>query len=163
MVVQAETCLRGDLVRPAATLADPKDNTRTSIAVGRYTIICTGAVLHPPHRVAKGETLYYPMKIGENVYVGAGAIVSAASVGSHVFLGERCTVGNGCILKERVKVLEGSVLADGMVVPSGVVVGGAPARILGELPDGWGVGTQEQGDGEWVEGGDLRELIRSVK
>lgn len=126
-------------------------------------MISSGAIIHPPHRVVKGETVYYPMKIGENVFIGPRAVVSAASIGSHVHLDAGCVIGNGCILRDGVKVLEDSVLVAGMVVPSGVVVGGAPARILGDLPDGWGVNQQSLGEGEWVEGGDLRELIRSIK
>ena len=50
-----------------------------------------------------------------------------------------------------------------MQVPSGVVVGGKPGRIVGEVGDGWGIGSGTVGEGEWIEGGDLRELIRSVK
>lgn len=106
---------------------------------------------------------YYPMKIGENVFIGAGSFVSAASIGSNVHIGPGCVIGNGCIIKDAVKVLEGSVLVAGMVVPNGVVVGGRPATIIEDLPDGWGLGASNPQAGEWVEGGELRELIRSIR
>ena len=57
-----------------------------------------------------------------------------------------------------------------MVVASGSIVAGRPGRVIGEVPDGWGVsrggiaggagGTQEA---EWVEGGELMELVRSIR
>lgn len=108
------------------------------------------------------------MKIGENVFIGAGAYVGAASVGSHVHIGEGAVIGNGCIIRDGVKVLEGAVMVPGMVAPSGVIVGGRPARILDELPDGWGMtGAAGAGDAEgevkWSEGGELRELVRSIR
>lgn len=88
----------------------------------------------------------------------------AASVGDHVFIGNDVVVGNACVIAERVKVLDDCVMPPAMQVPSGVVVGGTPARILGEVGDGWGVAASGTlGEGEWLEGGDLRALIRSVK
>lgn len=60
-----------------------------------------------------------------------------------------------CILKDYCKVLEGSVLSEGCVVASGSVVGGRPARVVGECGEGWGVG-------EGVEGGEGRERWRAV-
>lgn len=141
-----------------------RENTRTAISVGRYTVLGTGSTFEPPHRVLRGgEVTYYPMKIGDHVYIGAGCVVSAASIGSFVHMGKGSVVENGCIVKDQVKILEGSVLAAGMNVPSGVVVGGVPARILGDLPDGWGQNPGVAREGEWVEGGELRELVRSIK
>ncbi len=49
-----------------------------------------------------------------------------------------------------------------MTVPAGTVVGGRPARILGEVGDGWGQGGGVEVE-DWVEGGDLRPLVRSIK
>ena len=54
-----------------------------------------------------------------------------------------------------------------MVIPAGSVVGGQPARILGEVGEGWGISPGAAagggGTGDWVEGGDLRELVRSIR
>lgn len=60
-----------------------------------------------------------------------------------------------CIIKDWAKVLEGSVVAPGTVVMSGVVVGGRPAREVGEVGEGWGVQ-------EGAEGGDLRGIWKAV-
>jgi dynactin 5 len=61
-------------------------------------------------------------------------------------------------------VLDDSIVPAGMVVPPGVVVGGRPARIVGEVGEGWGVAVGGGGGAEeWVEGGDLRGVVRSIK
>lgn len=77
------------------------------------------------------------------------------------------------IIKENVKVLPNSVISAHMVIPSGSVVGGRPARVVGEVGEGWGysghgaggggLGVGGGGEEKWVEGGDLRELVRSIK
>lgn len=62
-----------------------------------------------------------------------------------------------------------------MVIASGSVVGGQPARVVGDVGEGWGVSAGGSGGGggsglslgggedKWIEGGDLRELVRSIK
>jgi dynactin-5 len=163
VVLQPGAVLRGDLAPPI----DPSKPTapRTSISIGKYTYVAHGAEIHPPSRVlpSSGELVNIPLRIGEHVHIGERSKISAASIGSYVYIGEDVTVGNACIIADRVKVLDGAVLSAAMQVPSGMVVGGKPARILGEVGDGWGVGSGTVEEGEWIEGGDLKELIRSVK
>ncbi|CRK39795.1 hypothetical protein BN1708_008021, partial [Verticillium longisporum] len=40
------------------------------------------------------------------------------------------------IIKDYVRVLEGSVVPPNMVIPSFSIVGGQPARVIGEVPEG---------------------------
>ena len=89
------------------------------------------------------------------MYIGEGCVIEAASIGDHVYVGKGAVVGRMAIIKDGVKVLEGAVVPTGMVVASGSVVGGAPGRVVGEVGDGWGMY-------EGMEGGDMRELWRSV-
>lgn len=164
-VIQAEVTIRGDLVREAPTVeAKPpakdapvkaKPPILTSIAIGRYTIINTGATLKPPARNMAGKESYVPLKIGDHTFIGPRVMVEAASIGDHVHVGEDAVIGPLCIIKDYVKVLPGAILPPSMVVPSGMVVGGQPARIIGEVGDGWGVLEQS-------EGGDLREFWRQT-
>lgn len=97
---------------------------------------------------------FYPLKIGDHVFVGERAVVEAATVGNHVHIGKDAVVGSMAILKDFVYVLDGAVVPGGMVVPSWCVVGGAPARIVGEVGEGYGV--------EGAEGGLARERYRLV-
>lgn len=160
VVIQPDVCIRGDLIRTSTSSSTSeqapaqKQATGTSVSIGRYTFVSHGAILRPPHRVYKGALSFHPLKIGEHTFIGDGAVVEAASVGDHVVVGKGAVVGNMAILKDWVKVLEGAVVPDGMVVCSGCVIGGRPARVVGEVGDAWGVG-----DGE---GGDLREVWRGV-
>lgn len=67
-----------------------------------------------------------------------------------------------CMVKECSKIMPGTVVPPGMTVPAGAVVAGRPARIVGEVGDGWGQGGGGERE-DWVEGGDLRPLVRSIK
>lgn len=172
VVIQPDVCIRGDLVRtsgPSSSSTSTSTSEQqqqgqnkaaaggtTSVSIGRYTFISQSCILRPPHRIYKGSLSFHPLKIGEHTFIGEGSVIEAASVGDHVVLGKGVVLGNMSIVKDWVKVLDGAVVPGGMVIASGSVVGGRPARMIGELGDGWGVG----GDG--VEGGDLREIWRSV-
>ncbi|KAF2452927.1 dynactin [Lineolata rhizophorae] len=167
-VIQADAYLRGDLQRRTDG-ADAKAPA-TAINVGRYTFISQGCVIKPPSRISRGQVSYYPLRIGDNVFIGPGSTVSAASIGSHVHIGENSILQAGVIVKDCVKILPGSIVPANMVVPSFSVVGGQPARVVGELGEGWGVspggmsgGATTTSSGEWVEGGELRELIRMTR
>ena len=113
-------------------------------------------------RLHKGQMTFIPMRIGDNVFIGPNTHVSSASISSHVYVGANCVLSPLCIIKESSKILSDTVVPPGMTVPAGTVVGGRPARILGEVGDGWGQGGGGEGE-EWVEGGDLRALVRSIK
>jgi dynactin-5 len=67
----ADVHLRGDLHSTRAVASSSgKEVTPTSISIGRCTVISTGSVIKPPSRISRGQVHYYPMKIGDNVFVG---------------------------------------------------------------------------------------------
>jgi len=105
-------------------------------------------------------------------FLGPGCTIQAISISSHVHIGEKVTINQFAIIKENVKILPNTVIPANMVIASGSVVGGRPARVIGEVGEGWGVsgggtggglGAGGGGEEKWVEGGDLRELVRSIK
>ncbi|KAJ5234989.1 Dynactin subunit 5 [Penicillium citrinum] len=161
-VIQAEAVIRGDLYRVPATAAStdpnnpppPSNAPSVAITVGRYSYISKCAILRPPSRLHRGVHSFYPLKIGDHVFVGESAVVEAASLGNHVHVGARATIGSMAIIKDFSVVLDGAVVPPGMVVPSWCVVGGKPARIIGEVGEGYGV--------EGAEGGLARERYRAV-
>lgn len=105
---------------------------------------------------------YYPLKIGDNVFIGPGSHIASLSIASHVHIGAGCILSNFCVIRENCKLLPGTVVPPAMVIPPGSIVAGKPARIVGEVGEGWGQGGGGEGE-EWVEGGDLRALVRSIK
>ncbi|KAF4304523.1 putative dynactin subunit 5 protein [Botryosphaeria dothidea] len=188
-VIMADVHLRGDLHRfkSSDTSAEGKSapsSAANAISIGRCTVVGAGCVVKPPARISRGILSYYPMKIGDNVFIGPNSHISAASVSSHVYIGESCILEPFCIIRDNVKILPHSVVPSNMVIPSNSIVGGRPARVVGELGEGWGVAAGGGGVGSsggaggaattgvglplglgdvWVEGGDLRELVRSIK
>lgn len=166
-VVMAGVHLRGDLCRkpdPPSTTSDGKEKpqSNTAISIGRATVVSTNCTIRPPMRMHKGQMTYIPMRIGDNVFIGPSTYISCASISSHVWIGPNCVLESMCIVKECSKIMPGTVVPQGMTVPAGAVVAGRPARIVGEVGDGWGQGGGGEGE-DWVEGGDLRPLVRSIK
>ncbi|OAG09589.1 trimeric LpxA-like protein [Paraphaeosphaeria sporulosa] len=172
-VIMADVVLRGDLhsTRPTAS-SSGKEGTPTSISIGKCTVVSTGTVLKPPCRMSRGAPNFYPMKIGDNVFIGPNCVISAIAISSHVHIGANVTIHPFAVIKENVKVLPNTVVPSAMVIAPGSVVGGRPARIVGEVGEGWGVsgggaggglGVGGGGEEKWVEGGDLRELVRSIR
>jgi dynactin-5 len=74
--------------------------------------------------------------MGDHVFVGQNTVVQAATIGSHVHIGHNVVVGDFAIIKDYVRILEGSVVPANMVIPSFSIVGGQPARVIGEVPEG---------------------------
>lgn len=109
-----------------------------------------------------GGPTFYPLRIGDNVFVGPGSHISALSVSSNVHVGAGCVLAPFSIVKEHCRILPGTVVPPAMVVPPGSVVAGKPGRVVGEVGEGWGQGGGGEGE-EWVEGGDLRALVRKVR
>jgi dynactin-5 len=110
------------------------------------------------HRRSKAWLIYgvcrtfshYPLKIADHVFVGAGSIIEAALIGSHVNIGANCVVGKFTIIKEYVRILDGTVVPPNMVIPSFSIVAGRPGQVVGEIAEGE------------VEGFDVREVYRAV-
>lgn len=70
-VIMADVHLRGDLHSTrTAPSSSGKEATPTAISIGRCTVISTGSVIRPPYRTSRGQIHYYPMKIGDNVFIG---------------------------------------------------------------------------------------------
>jgi len=91
-----------------------------------------------------------PLRMGDHVYVGPGAVIQAASIGSHVHIGAKVVVGEFAIIKDYVRVLDGAVIPPNMVIPSFSIVAGQPARVIGEVPEGM------------LESFELRDLYKTV-
>lgn len=134
---------------PAAKAASAPEN-QTSVHLGRHVYLSPGVVLHPPSRMTtvnapegpRQVVIYYPLKIDSHVFIGAGSVIRAAEIKSHVHIGSNVTVGNMSVIKEGVRILDGAMLPGNSVWASGAVVGGRPARVVGQVGEGWGWGGE---------------------
>ncbi|OQO06646.1 hypothetical protein B0A48_08433 [Cryoendolithus antarcticus] len=164
-MIMAGVILRGDLHRKPDPSGDDerKDKTViTAISIGRGCVISTGCVLRPPSRISKDQITFFPIRISDNVFIGPDTHISAGTIGANCHIGAGCVLSPFSYIRENCKILPGTVVPHSMTVPPGCVVGGRPARILGDVGDGWGHGGGGEGE-EWIEGGDLKRLVKAIK
>ena len=79
--------------------------------------------------------IWAKLNIGSYVVCGRDCVIEAFAVGSCVHIGDGVVIGRGCVIKDCCLIEAGSILAPGMVVPPFAIVSGAPAQIVGELPE----------------------------
>ncbi|KAH8917484.1 dynactin, subunit p25 [Atractiella rhizophila] len=127
--------IRGDLRRSSAPTVGSAAVHSIVISIGKYCLISDGVVVRPSYKTYKGVFSYYPMKVGDNVHIGANTVLEAASVGNGVEIGKNCVIGRFSILKDNCKIADNSIVTPNTVVPSLCVYGGQPARFIEELPE----------------------------
>ncbi|RYP61495.1 hypothetical protein DL769_007677 [Monosporascus sp. CRB-8-3] len=151
-VIQAEAMIRGDLYRTAqsSSSSGSAPGSNTAVAIGRYCFLSKGCCLRPPGRMYKGSFTYLPLRLGDQVFIGEGSVVQAATIGSHVRIGSNVVIGEFAIIKDYVRILDGTIVPANMVIPSFSIVAGQPARVIGEVPEGG------------HEAFELRELYKTV-
>ncbi|XP_018783418.1 PREDICTED: dynactin subunit 5 [Bactrocera latifrons] len=103
VVVQTGAIIRGDLA-----------NVRT----GRYCVISKNAVIRPPYKQFSKGIAFFPMHIGDHVFISEGAVVSASSIGSFVYIGKNAIIGRRCALKDCCIIEDGAVLPPETTVAS---------------------------------------------
>ncbi|KAL9926907.1 dynactin subunit 5 [Glossina fuscipes] len=103
VIVQSGSIIRADLA-----------NVRT----GRYCVISKNAVIRPPYKQFSKGVAFFPMHIGDHVFIGEGAIVSAASIGSFVYIGKNAILGRRCTLKDCCIIEDDAVLPPDTTVAS---------------------------------------------
>ena len=97
------------------------------ITIGARTNIQDNAVVH----VSSDN----PVKLGEGVTVGHGAIVHGCEVGDNSLIGMGSIILNGARIGENCIIGAGALVLQDMVVPSGSVVIGSPARVLRDMTE----------------------------
>ncbi|XP_004346742.1 dynactin 4 [Capsaspora owczarzaki ATCC 30864] len=119
-IVHAECVIRGDLKH---------------IQVGKYCILSKRSVIRPPHRLYKGEVVFFKLEMEDYVVIGEDSVVAAAKIGSYVQIGKNCVIGARCILKDCCRILDNTVLPPDTVVPPFAVFGGNPGTLVDQLPE----------------------------
>ncbi|XP_023025099.1 dynactin 5, p25 subunit [Leptinotarsa decemlineata] len=120
VIVQSEAIIRGDLA---------------NVKTGRYCIISKEAVLRPPYKKFSKGVAFFPLTMGDHVYVGEKSLVNAAIVGNYVYIGKNCVIGRRCTLKDCCVIEDNTVLAPETVVPPFTRYGGSPGTCVGDLPE----------------------------
>jgi UDP-3-O-[3-hydroxymyristoyl] glucosamine N-acyltransferase len=131
----ARACRASCVVAPAGA-SEKLEGVRSVVEVARpkLAFALAAEVLHPPQRL-RGQI--HPLafvaegaRLGEGVYVGAGACVGeGVEVGAWTQIHANCVVGRGvrvgreCVLRPNVVLYDGVTLGDRVVLHAGVVVG----------------------------------------
>jgi len=132
-IIQSECTIRGDFRSPR-TNADGKQSA-IAIAIGRYCFLERNVTLRPAARVYKGVYQYYPMKLGDHVFIGSNTIIEAAQIGSYVSIGSNVQIGKFAIIKDCVRIEDDSVIPANATIASFSIVSGKPGLVVGELPE----------------------------
>ena len=119
-IVMADSIIRGDLA---------------NVRVGRHCIISKGAVIRPPFKKFSKGVAFFPLHIGDNVFIGENSVINAAVIGSYVHIGKNCIIGRRSILKDCCMLEDNTVLPPETVVPTFTVYSNSPAEATGELPE----------------------------
>eukprot|EP00617_Octactis_speculum_P023877 CAMPEP_0185765388 /NCGR_PEP_ID=MMETSP1174-20130828/28860_1 /TAXON_ID=35687 /ORGANISM="Dictyocha speculum, Strain CCMP1381" /LENGTH=271 /DNA_ID=CAMNT_0028448485 /DNA_START=14 /DNA_END=829 /DNA_ORIENTATION=+ len=119
-----------------------------SIKVGRSSSIGENVTVH----VAKiaGD---FPTCVGDQVTVGANAILHACTVENQVVIGAGAVVLDGATVKSNAVVAPGAVVSPGKVVGSGELWSGTPAKFLRNL-------TPEEIDGIAASAAETEEMAK---
>lgn len=120
VIVQSEAIIRADLA---------------SVRTGRYCIISKNSVIRPPYKRFSHGVAFFPMRIGDHVFIGENSVISAADIGSYVYVGKNVIIGRRCILKDCCLIEDNTVLPPETVIPSFTKYGGSPGLCVGELPE----------------------------
>ncbi|TPP59132.1 Dynactin subunit 5 [Fasciola gigantica] len=110
-------------------------NDLANIRIGRHCVISRKAVIRPPFKKFSKGVAFFPLHIGDNVFIEEDSIVNAAQIGSYVHIGKNCVIGRRCVLKDACAIMDNTVLPPETVVPPFSVFGGSPGRQIAELPE----------------------------
>ena len=93
------------------------------IRVGARSNVQDGSILH-----ISGSTM--PCIIGDDVTIGHGAIVHAATVNNHAFVGMGAIVLDGAVIEQGGMLAAGGLLSPGKIIGAYELWAGSPARLM---------------------------------
>ncbi|GLV35621.1 Dynactin 5 p25 subunit [Carabus blaptoides fortunei] len=120
VIIQADAIIRGDLA---------------NVRAGRYCIISKNSVIRPPCKKFSKGVAFFPLSMGDHVFVGENSVVNAAQVGSYVHIGKNVVIGRRSILKDCCIIEDNTILSPETVVPPFTRYSGSPGKCIGEAPE----------------------------
>lgn len=100
---------------------------RAPISIGMGSNIQDNAVVH-----VEAE---YPVKIGENVTIGHGAIIHGCEIGDNSLIGMGAIIMNGAVIGKNCIVGAGALVTQNTKVPDGTLMLGNPAKAKREVTE----------------------------
>ena len=115
-----------------------------SIYIGKGSNVQDNAVVH----VDKG----FPVRIGENVTIGHGAIVHGCTVGDNVLVGMGAIILNGAKIGDNCIIGAGATVTQNKEIPANSLLVGCPAKVIRDV-DGQGAESTRQNALRYIEEG----------
>jgi carbonic anhydrase/acetyltransferase-like protein (isoleucine patch superfamily) len=72
----------------------------------------------------------FPLRLGESVSVGHGAVLHGCEIGDRVLVGMSSTVMNGAVIGSDSIVAAGALVTEGTRIPPASLVLGSPAKVI---------------------------------
>lgn len=119
-IIQSDCIVRGDLA---------------NVRIGRHCVISKRTVVRPPFKKFSKGVAFFPLHIGDHVFIDEDSVVNAAQIGSYVFIGKNCVIGRRCVLKDCCMIADNTVLPPETTVPTFTIYSGSPGLCSGELPE----------------------------
>jgi carbonic anhydrase/acetyltransferase-like protein (isoleucine patch superfamily) len=101
-----------------------------TITIGDYTNIGDRAVVHVAR--IQGD---FATSIGNNVTIGAGALIHAATLKDNCVVGESAQVLDGATVESNVIIAPAAIVTPGTMIPSGELWAGSPAKMIRVLTE----------------------------
>jgi carbonic anhydrase/acetyltransferase-like protein (isoleucine patch superfamily) len=98
------------------------------VRIGARTNVQDGTIVHVMPDIC-------PVRIGDDVTIGHGAIVHGCTIRNRVLIGMGAIVLNGAVISEDAIVAAGTLVPEGMTVPPRALVMGSPAAVRRTLSD----------------------------
>uniref|UniRef100_H2ZTX4 Dynactin subunit 5 n=1 Tax=Latimeria chalumnae TaxID=7897 RepID=H2ZTX4_LATCH len=76
-IVMNDCIIRGDLA---------------NVRVGRHCVIKSRSVIRPPFKKFSKGVAFFPLHIGDHVFIEEDCVVNAAQIGSYVHIGKNCVI-----------------------------------------------------------------------
>ena len=106
-----------------------------NVRIRRHYVVKSWSVLRPPFKKFSKGVAFFPLHIGDHIFIEEDCVASAAHIGSYVQTGKNCVTGRQCVLKGYCKILDNTVLPPETVVPPFTIFSGCPGLYSGELPE----------------------------
>jgi carbonic anhydrase/acetyltransferase-like protein (isoleucine patch superfamily) len=105
------------------------------VAVGRYTSIQDGTIIHEDSGRGSGLDGGLPTVVGDYVTVGHGVILHACRVEDYALIGMGAIVMDGAVVGRGAVVGAGALVTKNTVIPPFSVAMGSPAKVVKTLPE----------------------------
>jgi carbonic anhydrase/acetyltransferase-like protein (isoleucine patch superfamily) len=97
------------------------------IEIGNRTNVQDGVIIH----VDKG----YPVKVGDNVTIGHGAVIHGCEIAENCIIGIRSVILNGSKIGKGSIIAAGAVITPGTIIPPYSMVLGIPGKVKKTDPE----------------------------